>query len=110
MFHTNVAQNVVGDLAHPAEKMLRGLATCSWPGRSQVFHLDDSKATLYLDGAHTLHSVKTCAEWFTSAAGKDDGSRKWLFFYSSHDRDVGGMLKLLRNWQGLTLSVPSCAA
>ncbi|GFU16730.1 folylpolyglutamate synthase, mitochondrial [Nephila pilipes] len=38
------------------------LENCVWPGRFQT--LERGKVTFYLDGAHTLQSIKHCARWF----------------------------------------------
>ncbi|PRD34746.1 UNVERIFIED_CONTAM: Folylpolyglutamate synthase [Trichonephila clavipes] len=38
------------------------LENCVWPGRFQT--LERGKLTFYLDGAHTLQSIRHCARWF----------------------------------------------
>ena len=46
-----------------------GLEKTTWPGRSQVMHDPEvMNLTFYLDGAHTIESMRHSAEWFTSTA------------------------------------------
>ena len=47
----------------------RALAKATWPGRSQVMGDPDvDNLTFYLDGAHTIESMRHSAEWFTNTA------------------------------------------
>lgn len=46
-----------------------GLKSCRWAGRAQV--LSRPGITYYLDGGHTPHSVKACADWFTKTATEE---------------------------------------
>lgn len=39
-----------------------GLENFSWPGRFQI--LQRKKQRLFIDGAHTLESLKVCFDWF----------------------------------------------
>lgn len=69
---------------HLPDTYLHGLASTSWPGRSQVVHdvapyhnifnaealhcePNSGTLTFYLDGAHTIESLEVCANWFSSA-------------------------------------------
>ena len=49
------------------ESFKHGLATTKWPGRCQTI-LDPTRTsvTWYLDGAHTVESLKYCMQWFVS--------------------------------------------
>lgn len=52
----------------PSEQMIpanvvQGIDNCFWPGRLQVIQYS-AHTTLFLDGAHTIDSIKVCAEWF----------------------------------------------
>jgi len=50
----------------------RALAKVTWPGRSQVMGDPDvDNLTFYLDGAHTIESMRHSAEWFTTRATAD---------------------------------------
>ncbi|KAG8821163.1 Folylpolyglutamate synthetase, partial [Serendipita sp. 399] len=55
-------------LATPfSDTYVRGLRDTKWPGRCQtVSDPEDSKSTWFLDGAHTVESLTSCAEWFVS--------------------------------------------
>ena len=58
-----------------------GLEKTTWPGRSQVMHDPDvMNLTFYLDGAHTIESMRHSAEWFTSTC---------LLYTSPSPRDRG---------------------
>ena len=50
-------------------KLSAGIEKCRWPGRHQVVHRDH--VTYYLDGAHTVKSVKATSDWFKSAANAE---------------------------------------
>jgi folylpolyglutamate synthase len=69
------------------------LARVSWPGRCQEVDLSDSLLKLYLDGAHTRHSMETGVDWFGEKTG---GAPKLaLVFNTSHERDPIELLQLL---------------
>lgn len=51
------------------EAIVRGLERTSWPGRCQVAQDKEKEGvTWYLDGAHTVESLKCCGEWFGEEA------------------------------------------
>ncbi|XXQ38615.1 tetrahydrofolate synthase [Plasmodiophora brassicae] len=52
-----------GCLALPSVQM--ALRDCRWPGRCQRIALDEN-LTLFVDGAHTVDSMSSCARWFAS--------------------------------------------
>ncbi|OUS48963.1 putative folylpolyglutamate synthetase [Ostreococcus tauri] len=61
--------------------MRRGLAKTVWPGRSQVIDDPDEKnLTFFLDGAHTVESMRHSAVWFAKSA-----TRGVVNSASSHD-------------------------
>jgi len=45
-----------------------GIEKCRWPGRHQVVYRDHM--TYYLDGAHTIKSIKASSNWFKSAVNE----------------------------------------
>ncbi|KAK4050828.1 Folylpolyglutamate synthetase [Microbotryomycetes sp. JL201] len=64
------------------ENIVRGLEQTKWPGRCQVEA--DAKAremTWYLDGAHTVESLKCCGDWFAETAlqGRAPHTRALVF-------------------------------
>lgn len=52
-----------GGLTLPKE-IADALLNCYWPGRCQI--LIYRNITLYIDGAHTVDSLKLCVDWFNS--------------------------------------------
>uniref|UniRef100_A0A669E399 Folylpolyglutamate synthase n=1 Tax=Oreochromis niloticus TaxID=8128 RepID=A0A669E399_ORENI len=71
----------------PSPMMVKGLADTEWPGRSQT--LKRGAVTYFLDGAHTLHSIQACAQWFRETAAEV------LLFNVTGERDAAAFLKLL---------------
>ncbi|XP_065829308.1 folylpolyglutamate synthase, mitochondrial-like [Oscarella lobularis] len=49
-----------------------GLKDCRWLGRAQV--IERPAVTLYLDGAHTVRSVRACVKWFQTTSQKQFSS------------------------------------
>lgn len=45
-----------------APRIVDALISCQWPGRCQTLHWRN--ITLYVDGAHTIESLKLCLDWF----------------------------------------------
>ncbi|GAA5850349.1 hypothetical protein JCM3766R1_004319 [Sporobolomyces carnicolor] len=60
------------DLVAPSplpERVVAGLEQTRWPGRCQTARdAVDPALTWYLDGAHTVESLKCCGEWFAQEA------------------------------------------
>lgn len=92
-FHDNLQSDKV-DLSHTVylNKVAAALASCKWPGRTQI--LRTSMADFFLDGAHTVESIVNCVSWFKGASRKT--SRKFLIFNISGDRNSWQLLKLLK--------------
>lgn len=66
----SLAKDLVAPCPLP-ENIVRGLERAHWPGRCQV--VEDRKqerkgVTWFLDGAHTVESLRCCGEWFVDAA------------------------------------------
>jgi folylpolyglutamate synthase len=40
-----------------------GILEFNWPGRAQIEKISD-RETLFIDGAHTTESIRTCLEWY----------------------------------------------
>ncbi|KAL6441214.1 hypothetical protein ACFW04_003478 [Cataglyphis niger] len=74
-------------------KTATALASCKWPGRTQI--LRTSVADFFLDGAHTVESIVNCISWFTRVNRKT--SSKFLIFNTSGDRNSLQLLKLLKS-------------
>ena len=51
--------------------VVEGLEKTVWPGRCQIYQSPKFKnTTWYLDGAHTLESLKAAGEWFDSCCSE----------------------------------------
>ncbi|XP_043576320.1 folylpolyglutamate synthase, mitochondrial isoform X1 [Chiloscyllium plagiosum] len=79
--------------------MINGLRDTKWLGRSQI--LKRGPVTYYIDGAHTIGSIKACVKWFqehslkeAKAVGRGPVVRV-LLFNTTGDRDAAALLKLL---------------
>ncbi|XP_016911006.1 folylpolyglutamate synthase, mitochondrial isoform X3 [Apis cerana] len=59
------------------DKVAIGLSCCKWPGRMQV--LKSSIGDFFLDGAHTIESIKCCISWFNDISNKNRGKRFLIF-------------------------------
>lgn len=44
---------------------VNGILNFNWPGRAQIVDFSD-RVRLFLDGAHTTESIRTCLEWYLS--------------------------------------------
>ncbi|XP_072908864.1 folylpolyglutamate synthase, mitochondrial isoform X1 [Hemitrygon akajei] len=82
----------------PSTAMVEGLRDTEWLGRSQI--LKRGPVTYYIDGAHTVGSVKACVKWFREQSLKEAKSVKGpvvkaLLFNATGERDAAALLKLL---------------
>ncbi|XP_037036193.1 folylpolyglutamate synthase, mitochondrial [Bradysia coprophila] len=73
-------------------EFVTGLHNFSWPGRFQV--LQRKRQRLYIDGAHTIESLKLCLDWFKLQT-RNSPNRKMLLFNVTGDRDAEKMLCIL---------------
>lgn len=97
-----VTRNADVRLTHYAEipehfsmdKVAIGLASCKWPGRTQILRC--SVADFFLDGAHTLESIQSCISWFKYMTGKRNGP-KILIFNTTGKRDSSEFLFSLKS-------------
>ncbi|XP_015121582.1 folylpolyglutamate synthase, mitochondrial [Diachasma alloeum] len=71
-----------------------GLKDCKCPGRTQVLHGKSSDC--YLDGAHTIDSMKVCVQWFRKTQEKKNNCKKILIFNSTGNRASSQHLDILR--------------
>lgn len=105
-FHDNY-QNDKVDLSQIVylNKTAAALASCKWPGRTQI--LRTSVADFFLDGAHTVESIDNCISWFKRVSRKT--STKFLIFNISGNRDSLQFLKLLKSLDfDKTYFTPTC--
>ncbi|XP_048415266.2 folylpolyglutamate synthase, mitochondrial isoform X2 [Stegostoma tigrinum] len=78
--------------------MINGLRDTKWLGRSQI--LKRGPVTYYIDGAHTIGSIKACVKWFREHSLKEARAVggpvvQVLLFNTTGERDAAALLKLL---------------
>lgn len=56
--------NTSNQFLNITNEFITGLETFSWPGRFQI--LKRRNLRLFIDGAHTIESLKVCLDWFKS--------------------------------------------
>ncbi|KAJ8957874.1 hypothetical protein NQ318_001870, partial [Aromia moschata] len=71
---------------------LRSITNTHWPGRYQI--KQEKGIRWFLDSAHTVESVKTCAAWFRDET-KTSAKKKGLIFNLTGSRDGAVFLKEL---------------
>lgn len=70
------------------EFIKEGLQDCKWEGRCQTIHEADYK-TWYLDGAHTIDSIKKSTDWFvqTQLDKPKKSQKKTILFFNQQSRE-----------------------
>ncbi|KAG2235237.1 hypothetical protein INT48_004704 [Thamnidium elegans] len=88
------------------EGFKKGLKSVTWPGRGQKLAVADTKynktvdnVTWYLDGAHTIESLETCADWFQTTVKKTNDATRILVFNCTHGRDSDRLLSIITKIQ-----------
>lgn len=77
--------------------MAQGLAACRWPGRCQIIHRPRYPSLwLFLDGAHTDHSIRLATQWFDREhLRRDPSASRCLIFHCNTEKVVVDLLKHL---------------
>ncbi|WWC86185.1 uncharacterized protein L201_001058 [Kwoniella dendrophila CBS 6074] len=75
------------------KSFIKPLAETRWPGRCQLVEKDDIK--WLLDGAHTIESLKSCAEWAFELNNKENRNPNILIFNCSGGRSAESLLNEL---------------
>ena len=72
-----------------------GLENTTWPGRSQVMKdPEETNLTFYLDGAHTVESMRHSAEWFANSThAMTSMDRNVMLFNCMEDRNPNELLE-----------------
>jgi folylpolyglutamate synthase len=70
---------------------LHGLQHTTWPGRAQTIAAPTDGINYFLDGAHTVESLKVALDWFQSHSHRES----WLVFNCHAGRSVEMMLDVL---------------
>lgn len=101
-------QNIgIRDVPHPSQllacqtpipaKFLEGLKTIRWAGRCQVMKIGN--ITWFMDGAHTVDSIKETGLWYTSkikqAAAKGASPSSSMLIFNQQDRDPRILIQTL---------------
>jgi folylpolyglutamate synthase len=71
-----------------------GLKNISWPGRSDIRKDGRSNTTWFIDGAHTVESIRLAANWFADEAQRRRSRRRTLVF-NQQKRDAAHLLRVL---------------
>lgn len=87
------------------ESFKKGLKLVKWPGRGQQLSVLDTKyksdcknLTWFLDGAHTIESLQTCANWFLGVSPNPNALRV-LVFNCTHGREAARLLEIISGIQ-----------
>lgn len=68
------------------DEFMAGLKHVRWDGRCQTLEKEGyENITWYIDGAHTLESVRVAAEWYSSAVSKRNTTKILLFNQQSRE-------------------------
>ncbi|GAA6006148.1 hypothetical protein JCM11491_002049 [Sporobolomyces phaffii] len=89
--------------------LVRGLENTRWPGRCQTAADHDvTGLTWYLDGAHTVESLRCCGEWFAEEALSNDhkASRTLVFNCTSGRSGLSLLGTLLESLPDATSGPP----
>lgn len=77
----------------PDRAIAKGLANVHWPARLEVL---GRRPTVVLDCAHNLASAQALIDTLAESIPLPEGARRHLIFAGATDKDLAGMLKLLR--------------
>ncbi|KAI5474406.1 hypothetical protein MNV49_003374 [Pseudohyphozyma bogoriensis] len=73
--------------------IVEGLKKTSWPGRCQIAKDPQVGLTWFLDGAHTVESLKCCGDWFAESSSAS--AKKVLIFNCTSGRSGLSLLGTL---------------
>ncbi|KAJ8939395.1 hypothetical protein NQ314_011141 [Rhamnusium bicolor] len=59
------------------ELAARSIEKTSWPGRYEIKHIKNIR--FFLDGAHTVGSIKTCSNWFKDETSTSNRTKALIF-------------------------------
>lgn len=92
------ASDKLGCVGAPVPELaLEALASAFWPGRCQVVPAKDAfQATYFLDGAHTVESVRVCVRWFVRESAGDQQPHV-LIFNCTNGRSAHTLLEAMRD-------------
>lgn len=86
------------------EKLRLGLKDVRWPGRCEV--RQDGNLTWYIDGGHTLESIRLAGQWYANTQqdrGGDSTGQKRVLIFNQQTRDAGALATALHEVLAATL-------
>lgn len=88
------------------EKLLQGLWDVKWPGRCETRR--EENLTWYIDGGHTLESIKLAGQWYASTQGRKTTSVDWkpsrrCLIFNQQTRDAQALARALYDTLATTL-------
>ncbi|EMR08632.1 hypothetical protein PNEG_03108 [Pneumocystis murina B123] len=79
-----------------SDSIKAGLEKASWPGRCQLYK--ENNISWYLDGAHTLESIKEAVIWYTNSIFlSNNSSKKSILIFNQQTRNAIMLLDCLYN-------------
>eukprot|EP01088_Endostelium_zonatum_P012102 TRINITY_DN2626_c0_g1_i3.p1 TRINITY_DN2626_c0_g1~~TRINITY_DN2626_c0_g1_i3.p1 ORF type:complete len:510 (-),score=154.00 TRINITY_DN2626_c0_g1_i3:188-1717(-) len=87
-------------IAIDEDKIKTGLYNAKWPGRAMELNniklsKSEDNIKLYLDGAHTINSVRECIKWYKSKHDikEDKGEKRVLMFNCKQNRNARELMR-----------------
>ena len=76
-------------------KMKQGLYNAKWPGRAMEVNTNVPNVKLYLDGAHTMNSVRECIRWYKQKHEKsnEENEKRVLIFNCKMNRNARELMR-----------------
>lgn len=89
------------------QRLINGLREVKWSGRCETRH--ENNITWYIDGGHTLESIKLAALWYAStrkqkSTGSAEQQQQRYLIFNQQTRDAGSLAKALHDTLATTLN------
>ena len=88
------------DMSQHEDKLTQGLRDVRWSGRCETRHEHEHNLTWYIDGGHTLESIKLAGQWY---AGVHQRSGKRYLIFNQQTRDAQALARALHDTLATTL-------
>ncbi|KAI3403639.2 MET7 [Candida oxycetoniae] len=76
-----------GAIKSLSKKFIDGLKLVNWPGRCQIIKHKPDNIIWYIDGAHTIESIKASSAWFKEEQLNQTQARKRVLLFNQQGRD-----------------------
>jgi len=86
------------DTTHSEDKLIQGLRDVRWSGRCETRR--ERNLTWYIDGGHTLESIKLAGQWYASVHQR---SQKRYLIFNQQTRDAQALARALHDTLATTL-------